>query len=376
MAKYIEKISVPDSSGTAQEYHFLGKVRYATCSTAAATADKIITSSTGLENKSLEVGDVLVVKFSATNTAEAPTFNVDGTGAKSVWYNNAVLNTTTSSTKYYGGYANRPAMYYYDGTYWVFLTWSYETNSTYTNASLGQGYTTCDTAAGTVAKTAGDTAGSGTYALSVGGIVVVKFTNGITVANPTLNINSKGAKKIFYRGAALTNTDLIDEGDIVTLIYDGTQYQIINIEKGLGVGKPMHFIGVSTQAITDGGTQTPIINGSAATPVNGDIVIYNNVEFIWNGSVWESFADVYPSLAGGLAQTNDTTVLGGVTVSGHTVTPTKKTLVGGGATTVTYEATDKIKISSTNTDTTYDLDATKSATNGNVKYVGVFPKPV
>ena len=129
----------------------------------------------------------------------------------------------------------------------------------------------------------------------------------------------------------------------------------------------MHFIGVSTQAITDGGTQKPIINGSEATPVNGDIVIYNNVEFIWNGSVWESFADVYPSLAGGLAQTNDTTVLGGVTVDGQAVTPTKKTLIGGGATSVTYEATDKIKISSTNTDTTYDLNATKSATNGNVK---------
>ena len=99
MAKYIEKIKIPDEGGVDQEYHFLGKIRYATCATAAATAEKVITSSSGLENKSLEVGDVLVVKFSNTNTASAPTFNVDGTGAKSVWYNNAVLNTTTSATK-------------------------------------------------------------------------------------------------------------------------------------------------------------------------------------------------------------------------------------------------------------------------------------
>ena len=111
-------------------------------------------------------------------------------------------------------------MYYYDGTYWVFLTWSYDTNSTYSNASLGQGYGVCDTAAGTKAKTVA----LSSYALTAGGIVAIKFTNGNTVASPTLNINSKGAKNIFYRGAALTNINLIDAGDFVTLIYDGTQY--------------------------------------------------------------------------------------------------------------------------------------------------------
>jgi hypothetical protein len=60
--------------------------------------------------------------------------------------------------------------------------------------------------------------------------VAVKFTNGITVASPTLNINSKGAKNIYYRGAALTDTSLIKAGDTVTFIYS-TRYHIISIDR-------------------------------------------------------------------------------------------------------------------------------------------------
>jgi hypothetical protein len=68
------------------------------------------------------------------------------------------------------------------------------------------------------------------YSLSTGGSVSVRFTNGITVANPTLNLNSQGAKDIYYMGAALTDTELIEAGDIVTFVYS-TQYHIVNILK-------------------------------------------------------------------------------------------------------------------------------------------------
>lgn len=99
-------------------------------------------------------------------------------------------------------------------------------NSTYSNTGLGHGYTVCSTAAGTIAKTAFLI---GYSAISYG-LVSVRFTNGITVANPTLNINSKGAKDIYYMGAALTDTELIEAGDIVTFVYD-TQYHIVSILK-------------------------------------------------------------------------------------------------------------------------------------------------
>ena len=60
--------------------------------------------------------------------------------------------------------------------------------------------------------------------------VAITFTNGIAVANATLNISSKGAKPIYYKGAAL-EAGVIKAGDIVTFIYDDN-YTIINIEKG------------------------------------------------------------------------------------------------------------------------------------------------
>ena len=84
---------------------------------------------------------------------------------------------------------------------------------------------TCSTAADTAAKTL-DIDG---YGLVRKGGVAITFTNGISVANATLNISSKGAKPIYYRGAALA-AGIVRAGDIVTMVYDGTQYVIISIE--------------------------------------------------------------------------------------------------------------------------------------------------
>lgn len=92
------------------------------------------------------------------------------------------------------------------------------------NASLGQGRGTCDTAASTAAKVVA----LSNYALATGGIVSVKFTNAVP-ANATLNINSKGAKSIYYNGSAIT-AGIINAGDTATFIYDGTQYHVIAID--------------------------------------------------------------------------------------------------------------------------------------------------
>ena len=99
-----------------------------------------------------------------------------------------------------------------------------DNNTTYTPQKLGFGYGTCTTAASTVAKAA--TLSS--YTLVTNGIVSVKFSNSVP-ASATLNINSKGAKAIFYRGAAIT-AGIINAGDIATFIYDGTNYNLIAID--------------------------------------------------------------------------------------------------------------------------------------------------
>lgn len=100
-----------------------------------------------------------------------------------------------------------------------------DSNSTYSNATLGQGYGTCATAAETAAKVV--TLSS--YSLTTGGVVSVKFTYAVP-ANATMNINSKGAKNIYYRGAKIT-AGIIEAGDIATFIYDGTQYHLLTVDR-------------------------------------------------------------------------------------------------------------------------------------------------
>lgn len=195
-------------------------VAYGTCSTAAGTAEKAVVLN-GNAKWSLRTGSIIMVKFDVSNTASNVTLNVNGTGAYPIWYNNAEYTSTGTA---YTGYANRTITYMFNGTHYVWITASYDANSTYTNAALGQGYATCSTAASTTAKVG--TLSS--YKLTTGGIVSVKFTNEVP-ANATLNINSAGAKSIYFRGAKIT-ADVIKAGDTATFVYS-SYYHLISIDR-------------------------------------------------------------------------------------------------------------------------------------------------
>lgn len=91
-------------------------VGYGTCATAAATAAKVATIAD--TSWVLEPGSVIGIKFTYSNTASSCTLNVNNTGAKSIWYNNAAY---TGSSNSICGYASRIVFYMYDGTYWVWL---------------------------------------------------------------------------------------------------------------------------------------------------------------------------------------------------------------------------------------------------------------
>ena len=195
-------------------------VAYATCSTDAATAAKTATLS-GNTKWALQAGSIVVVKFTNTNTANNPTLSVGGTTAKSIVYNTSVITTSSLNR---AGYANRYITYMFDGTNYVFIGWSIDSDTTYSEASLGQGYGTCATAAATTEKAV--TLSS--YSLVTGGIVSVKFTYDVP-ANATMNINSKGAKSIYNKGAAIA-AGVIKAGDVATFIYSG-QYHLIAIDR-------------------------------------------------------------------------------------------------------------------------------------------------
>ena len=50
----------------------------------------------------------------------------------------------------------------------------------------------------------------------------------------------------------------------------------------------MHYAGVTTTEISDGSTTGTItISGESYTAKNGDVVIYGELEFVWNGSKWQ-----------------------------------------------------------------------------------------
>ena len=63
------------------------RVNYGTCSTAAATAAKMVDCA-GFE---LITGSEITVKFTVTNTATQPTLNVNGTGAKAIYYRGDII---------------------------------------------------------------------------------------------------------------------------------------------------------------------------------------------------------------------------------------------------------------------------------------------
>lgn len=96
-------------------------------------------------------------------------------------------------------------------------------------AGLGERYTTCSTAGATQAKTAA----LADFVLTTGPLVGVLFENSDTSTNPTLNINSTGAKAIYHY---LTGTN-VTEGDIVAgmtalLQYDGSHWILLNPSGG------------------------------------------------------------------------------------------------------------------------------------------------
>ena len=273
-------------------YQLVGSPRYAACTTAAATVAKVAALVDSTSALVLEAGVRICVKFSNANTAASPTLNVAGTGAKAIYWHGAAL----ASIQYWE--AGSVLDFVYNGSQWELLGIANHPS---------HGYCTCSTAAATVAKTAS----LSSYTLTTGGIVAVRFTNGITVANPTLNITSKGAKAIYYNGAALTDTSLIKAGDTVTFIYS-SQYHIIAINRDTNTTYDLATSKSSTNGnvklnLTAGGsgsgTDSVSIKGSGATSVttdaNGAITISSTDNNTTYDVVSTSANGLAPKLAGG-----------------------------------------------------------------------------
>lgn len=278
--------------------------KYAGAATAGGPADKAVSipygevdgtsTSTAFTAQipgitELRHGVRVLLKNGVATSAAGCTLNVNGLGAKPIYQSMAAA--TAVSTTFNVNYTMEFA---YDedrvaGGCWVML-YGYNANTTYTNASLGQGYATCSTAAATAAKTAS----LSSYSLTTGGYVAVKFSYDVP-ASATLNVNSKGAKAMYYRGAAIT-AGIIKAGDVAVFVYS-TYYHLVAIDRW-GVDIASLLTSLSTlsgdvSALED--KTTPV---TVAMTLDGS----GNLSFTWADGLEDFFAlysagqAVYPAL--------------------------------------------------------------------------------
>ena len=186
--------------------------RFGTCSTAAATAAKTVSITTG--TFALEAGATVAVKFSNKNTADSPTLAVGSTDAKNIFVNGAQI--TNGGNK---GLLAGTVVFIYDGTQYNLIGNYHDTNTTYsskTAASGGTDVSLCTTGEkyiwnnkpdlGTSATTAAKgnhthaasiAADSGTSALSMAANTKYKLTAGgstfIFTTPPDSNTNNRRA---------------------------------------------------------------------------------------------------------------------------------------------------------------------------------------
>lgn len=170
---------------------------------------------------------------------------------------------------------------------------------------------TCSSATSANAKTVSIT--TGTFSLEVGAKVTVKFTNANTAEAPlTLNVNSTGAKNIYFRGAALArpNTTLLT--GVCDFVYDGTNWNLIGnyIDTDTNTWRNITVNGTAWKGTGTGTGVENLVQGSgiALTTSGNDLTI----------STDPTTATVTLTASGWLNNSQTVTV-SGVTASNHVI---------------------------------------------------------
>lgn len=155
----------------------------------------------------------------------------------------------------------------------------YKEIKTVTTGATEQAVTFTDEHSYVYAKNIGDT---DVYLSALSGIVAGADDVALCAAGDTAQICPVG-KTIYVLGASTiefhaTNTD---------------NSPFNKSGKGGGSGDGVHFRGSTTTALTDGATTNPItIDGESYTAVMGDMVIYGNKEFLFDGTKWNEMGDL------------------------------------------------------------------------------------
>ena len=142
--------------------------------------------------------------------------------------------------------------------------------------------------------------------------------------------------------------------DFSSITYNGNTYMVKDAQAREAIAAlegGSYFLGVTTTALTDQATTNPItIDNKSVTATNGNVVVYQSKEFIFNGKKWIEFGDL--SALGTLAYKNSAsgsykpagtiskiTPAGSVTVTPATTTTTVNSITAvGSLPSLTYDS--------------------------------------
>ena len=145
--------------------------------------------------------------------------------------------------------------------------------------------------------------------------------------------------------------------DFSSITYNGNTYMVKDAQAREAIAAlegGSYFLGVTTTALTDQATTNPItIDNKSVTATNGNVVVYQSKEFIFNGTKWIEFGDLsslgnlaYKDSASGSYTPAGTiskiTPAGSVTVTPATTTTTVNSITAvGSLPSLTYDSTNE-----------------------------------
>ena len=146
------------------------------------------------------------------------------------------------------------------------------------------------------------------------------------------------------------NTDItIEPGvptEVKTITYDA--HGLITGERTFtvtvsGVSGAMHFLGETTTPVTNGGTEKPTISGQVIDVIAGDVVLYQGLEFVWDGAKWIQLGDESSYALKSVTITGASGLAGGGDLTGNrTITHIEN--VGSSGTVACTDADNKVEV--------------------------------
>ena len=277
-----------------ENYYPVGSILYGVCNTTAATQDKttilsdysgtdtgVLNDTSVFDDNNLTKGVTVHIKFIYSNTYDGDVYLkiANATKHKIVRYGTSGIGKTAATSWVAGSIVS----FTYDGTNWVMNT-GIDSNTTYSAITEANIKNASNTSAGLITGQRFNQA------------LINRIDTSISSASTDTQVPS--AKAVY---------NYVDT-------------------KTSGLTGAMHFIGITSTALTDGATTDTLVPKTAESLIKttnfeaGDVVVCNidnkiGQEYVWTGSAWELLGD-----EGSYAlKTNTDTVIKTVTFTQNTL---------------------------------------------------------